>query len=60
MEALKMKDEAPFSYTLNRKKLLIDMFFFSRLHLFRFLYRVFVVDCVIIERIRRKAGEKEE
>jgi hypothetical protein len=24
------------------------------------LYKVFVVDCVIIERIERKAGEKEE
>jgi hypothetical protein len=60
MEALKMKDERPFLYALNREKLLIDMFFSPRLHLLRFLYKVFVVDCVIIERIERKAGEKEE
>jgi len=33
-----MKDEVPFLYALNRDKLLIDMFFSSRLHLFRFLY----------------------
>jgi hypothetical protein len=55
-----MKDEAPFLYALNREKLLIDMFFSSSFHLFRFLYAVFVVDCAIIERIERKAGEKEE
>jgi hypothetical protein len=55
-----MKCEALFLYALSREKLLIDMFFSSRLHLFRFLYMVFVVDRVIIERIERKAGENEE
>ena len=55
-----MKCEAPFLYALNGEKLLIDMFFSSRLHLFRFLNAVFfLVDCVIIERIECKAGEKK-
>lgn len=54
-----MKDEA-LLYGLNREKLLIVTFFFSSpLHLFRFLYAVCVVDCVIMERIERKQEKKK-